>query len=304
MNAEITGTVGENKALIQRPSISFERITFSDGQSLDFEEDEIIVFVGPNNAGKSAALRELQEAVARSGPRLVISDSTLRKTGNSDLLRQYLEQSAQKTVINSEITYGGIGFNIHHSHVFFFDQQQDRHPVAPFFCTRLATEDRITASNPAQAIGLHREPPTHPIHLLLIDPNLGETISTLFRRAFGKDLILFRAGGGQFPLFVGKNPNLLTVKTSYVNLLLKNCSLVHRHYKPKATGCAVLRPYSCMCSPQTITPFSFWMNQKLFCTRLKQGCWANSLQKTDVQSRSYSLQRTAQIFSTVLSREV
>lgn len=228
MNMEITDTVGENRALIQRPSISFERITFSDGQSLDFEEDEIIVLVGPNNAGKSAALRELQEAVGRPGPRLVISDATLSKTGNSALLRQYLEQSAQKSLINSEISYGGIGFNIHHSHVQFFDEQLNRHLVAPFFCTRLATEDRITASNPAQAIALHWEPPTHPIHLLLLDPNLGETISTLFRRAFGKDLIPFRAGGGQFPILVGKKPQLVDGEDelckSFVEKLLASAS--------------------------------------------------------------------------------
>jgi len=228
MNIEITEAAGENKALIERPSISFEKITFSDGQSINFDEDEIIVLVGPNNAGKSAALRELQEAVARSGPRLVISDSTLRKTGNSVLLRQYLEQSAQKSVSNSEITYGGIGFNIHHSHVSFFDQQHDRHPVAPFFCTRLATEDRITASNPAQAIALHQQPPTHPIHLLLLDPHLGETISKLFRRAFGKDLFPFRAGGGQFPMLVGKKPLLVDgedeLGKSFVQKLLASSS--------------------------------------------------------------------------------
>ena len=228
MNLKFTDATGENKALIERPSISFERITFSDGQSINFEEDEIIVLVGPNNAGKSAALRELQEAVGRSGPRLVISDSTLRKTGNSELLRQYLEQSAQKSGSNFEITYGGIGFNIHHSHVTFFDHEQNRHLVAPFFCTRLATEDRITASNPAPAIALHQQPPTHPIHLLLLDPNLGERISQLFRRAFGKDLIPFRAGGGQFPIFVGEKPLIVVgedeLGKSFVEKLLASAS--------------------------------------------------------------------------------
>lgn len=208
MNIENSDNVGDKKTLVERPSISFEKITFSDGQSLDFEEDEIIVFVGPNNAGKSAALRELQETVARSGPKLVISGTTLRKTGTAAILRQYLEQSAQKSGSNSEITYGGIGFNIHHTHISYFDQHQDRHPVASFFCTRLATEDRITASNPAPAIALHQQPPTHPIHLLLLDPKLGDSISKLFRRAFGKDLIPFRAGGGQFPMFVGERPTL------------------------------------------------------------------------------------------------
>lgn len=208
MSIENSDDVSDKKMLIERPSISFERITFSDGQSIDFEEDEIIVLVGPNNAGKSAALRELQETVAKSGRKLVISDATLRKTGTAEILRQYLEQSAQKSGSNSEVTYGGIGFNIHHTHISYFDKPQDRHAVAPFFCTRLATEDRITASNPAPAIALHQQPPTHPIHLLLLDPSLGDRISKLFRRAFGKDLIPFRAGGGQFPMYVGEKPML------------------------------------------------------------------------------------------------
>lgn len=208
MSIENIDNIGNKKTLIERPSISFESITFSDGQKFEFEEDEIIVLVGPNNAGKSAALRELQETVARSGPKRVISNAILRKTGSAAVLREYLEQSAQKSVNNSEVTYGGIGFSIHHSHLSYFDQPHDRHPVAPFFCTRLATEDRITASNPAPAIALHQQPPTHPIHLLLLDPNLGDSISKLFRRAFGKDLIPFRAGGGQFPMFVGEKPVL------------------------------------------------------------------------------------------------
>ena len=208
MSIENSDDVGDKKTLIGRPSISFEKITFSDGQSIDFEEDEIVVFVGPNNAGKSAALRELQETVAKSERKLVISNAILRKTGTAEILRQYLEQSAQKSGSSSSLTYGGIGFNIHHSHISFFDQQQDRHPIAPFFCTRLATEDRITASNPAPAIALHQQPPTHPIHLLLLDPILGDHISKLFRRAFGKDLIPFRAGGGNFPMFVGEKPIL------------------------------------------------------------------------------------------------
>jgi ABC-type multidrug transport system ATPase subunit len=34
-------------------------IKFSDGSLIDFEPNQITVFVGPNNAGKSASLKEL-----------------------------------------------------------------------------------------------------------------------------------------------------------------------------------------------------------------------------------------------------
>ncbi len=43
-----------------RPRLFFRTITFSDGTELELEEDDIVLFVGPNNAGKSAARRELE----------------------------------------------------------------------------------------------------------------------------------------------------------------------------------------------------------------------------------------------------
>lgn len=40
----------------------------------------------------------------------------------------------------------------------------------------------------------------------MMDDNLAASISALFRRAFRKDLVVFRAGGSQFPLYVGNRP--------------------------------------------------------------------------------------------------
>lgn len=198
----------ETKPLeLVRPSISFETVTFSDGQTLSFEDDEIIVFVGPNNAGKSAALRELQKWIAKSEPQKVITNTTLRKSGTSSDLKSYLEKHSQRVGNPADLHYSGIGYSIHHTHLGYFEGTSDRHPVAPFFSAHVATETRITASNPAGPISLHREAPSHPIHLMLIDPALGKTISEYFRNAFGKDLIVLRAGGSTFPLYVGTRPD-------------------------------------------------------------------------------------------------
>lgn len=110
-----------------RPSISFETVTFSDGQTMSFEDDEIIVFVGPNNAGKSAALRELKNWIARSLPQKVITNATLRKSGTSGDLKAYLEKNSQRTGTPENLTYSGIGYGIHHSHLGYFDNASDRH---------------------------------------------------------------------------------------------------------------------------------------------------------------------------------
>ena len=183
-------------------------MTFSNGDVLTFEEDEIIVFVGPNNAGKSAALRELESFVSRNVAQKVIKAANFCRAGSQKELRDYLEAKALTIGKVGDYRYAGIGYNIHQSHIQYFDNSNDRHPVANFFCTRLSTENRLAGANPAGAIALFVQPPDHPIHLLLMDPDLGVKISGLFRHAFGTDLIPFRAGGGTFPLYVGEKPTV------------------------------------------------------------------------------------------------
>ncbi|HEV2553222.1 MAG TPA: AAA family ATPase [Bosea sp. (in: a-proteobacteria)] len=191
-----------------RPKLSFESVTFSDGTELQLDDDDIVVLVGPNNAGKSAALRELDTLVGRPFPGLVVKSATLRKEGNAHDLRAYLEVNAQKNGDAVNFTYGGIGYNIHHSHLAFFDSVNDRHVVSSFFAKRITTENRIQDANPAPALALFHAPPTHPIHMLLMDPDLSKDLSDKFRHAFGKDLTPFRAGGSVYPLYVGDKPPL------------------------------------------------------------------------------------------------
>lgn len=195
-------------ANLERPTLAFETITFSDGSKLSFEDDDIVVFVGPNNAGKSATLREMEAMVARTHSGAIVHSAELRKTGDSVSLRAYLDQHAQKSGSGTDLCFGGIGFNIHQSHTSWFDRVDDRHPVASFFAKRLATETRIQDSTAAPAIALYSSPPTHPIHMLLMDEKLAAEMSGKFRHAFGVDLIPFRAGGGSFPLYVGMKPTL------------------------------------------------------------------------------------------------
>ena len=209
-----------------RPSLTFESITFSDGQTLTFEDDEIVVFVGPNNAGKSASLRELKSYLTSPAPQTVITNVSIKTVGNSNDLRAYLEKHSQKTGFMPNLAYSGTGYNIHHSHVINFDQINNRGPVAPFYGAHVATENRIVGSNPAGAIALHQAPATEPIHQLLIDPNLASDICKLFNTAFGEDLIVLRAGGSTFPLHVGKKPEIQVgqdeLSKSFVDQLLKD----------------------------------------------------------------------------------
>lgn len=208
MPTEVIRDISKKDDELIRPRLTFETITFSDGTQLALEEDDIVVFVGPNNAGKSATLRELESWVSRSIPGVVVKSASMRKSGTQEDLRAYLNAKSQKTGDRANLYYGGIGYSIHHAHVSYFDQPSDRHPVAPFFAKRLTTESRIQDSNAAPALALFQSPPTHPIHILLMDPELSKDISDKFQHAFGKDLTPFRGGGSSFPLYVGQKPEI------------------------------------------------------------------------------------------------
>lgn len=56
------------------------RITFNNGESLDISRDDIVIFVGPNNAGKSQSLKDIYTLSEQKMPTTVISDINITKT--------------------------------------------------------------------------------------------------------------------------------------------------------------------------------------------------------------------------------
>ena len=47
----------------KKARISIQSITFSDDSSLKLGENDIVVFVGPNNSGKSVALKNINNLI-------------------------------------------------------------------------------------------------------------------------------------------------------------------------------------------------------------------------------------------------
>ena len=78
------------------PSVTFDSLTFSDGTTIALDPTDIVVFVGPNNAGKSAALRELETHIGPSTSLTVIKSVQLRRSGTVEQLEAFLEKNSRK----------------------------------------------------------------------------------------------------------------------------------------------------------------------------------------------------------------
>lgn len=66
------------------------KLAFNNGEQLDITENDIVIFVGPNNAGKSQSLKDIYQLSSKKLPTIVISDIEIKKYDSpiSDLLKQ------------------------------------------------------------------------------------------------------------------------------------------------------------------------------------------------------------------------
>ena len=188
------------------PSVTFERITFSDGTTIPLAPNDVVVLVGPNNAGKSVALRELEDHIGGTLDATVVKTVKPHVSGGTEEFGAFLEKHTQIRTVESRWIYSGYRFSLRIRHDAKGDWPAQLKQFRPLFCMRLATESRITDSNPADAIDFLEEPASDPIHMLYLDDQLEERMSQYFRSAFGQDLIVFRLGGNKIPLFVGHRP--------------------------------------------------------------------------------------------------
>lgn len=186
-------------------SLTFETLTFSDGTTLHLDESDIVVFVGPNNVGKSQALRELEHFVGQTEPQRVISNVTTRRTGTVDDLRSHLKQISRKVIDGGNLHYQGLNYDLADKTL---EVTYNRQPWAlrGLFCSRIGTDNRLQFAREQPSIDLLKSRVHHPIQLLYADDSAARRITTYFRRAFGRDIFPFHGAGSVFPLLVGDWP--------------------------------------------------------------------------------------------------
>lgn len=209
-------------------------ITFSDGSTISTLKDEIVVLVGPNNAGKSATLKEAAKLLqTKNNPSKVVKKITIDKEGEETDLISFLENFSQKEYSGNPLpSYKGYNFNVYEENAknAWKNYENGISGLLPVFVNTLSTEERLTAANPPENIRLTTQPPTHPIHFLQKFDSLEKKFSDYFKQAFGADLIVHRNAGNQVPLYVGDKPNLKAgedrVSENYL-MELEKLSLLH-----------------------------------------------------------------------------
>ncbi|WP_179354322.1 ATP-dependent nuclease [Winogradskyella vidalii] len=196
------------------PKIWISKITFSDNTTIEFESNDIIAIVGPNNSGKSASLKEASNFLKTQNTKSkVIKAIEFSKSGSDSELIEYLEKISKKEyTTNPEPYYNGMGYRIYGGSVksWWNNVSSGIDNLSIVFSKNLTTEERLKAANPASNIKLTTESPKHPINLLQKSDKIEKQFNQYFKQAFDLDLIVHRNAGNEVPLYVGKAPKIVS----------------------------------------------------------------------------------------------
>jgi len=184
-------------------------LTFNDGTKLELGRTEIVLVVGPNNAGKSATLREAHKRIVEgAGVRArVLSTIEVEKESSVDSVKEWVLGSSEQ---NAEGKYKVAlsGWHRVEDVVARWDRIDKRGLgfLSNTLILHLDTESRLTKTNPIDLINFVTDVPTETLHRLYDDDQLETTLAAEFKRAFKTDLIVNRGAGRQVVLHVGERP--------------------------------------------------------------------------------------------------
>lgn len=193
-----------------KPRVWIKKITFNDATSFELQKDEIVLFVGPNNVGKSVSLKEINTLLnSRSKKSIIITDVEIEKEGEEKDLVDYIKSVA---IVNDENPtnpqLSGYKINTHESNIkpWWKNFESGITGLQPFFSNYFTTIERLNSVNPPNNISFSKQAPSHPIHFLHRDDQLELRFSEYFKKAFGEELIVNRGAGAKVPIHVGIRP--------------------------------------------------------------------------------------------------
>lgn len=176
-----------------------KELLFKNGERIAVSDNDIIIIVGPNNAGKSQILKDTYSLLSEEKAGIVIKDILIEKGDKKELVNDIIERS---NLVNDN--YLGYNYSIS-SYTLGLESKRLSQSIKKYLVSFLKTEERLSLVNPPEAID-KEDPKTHPIHYILYDKNYQQLLTKYFKKAFGVDVFPRYTSRKKTPLLVGDIP--------------------------------------------------------------------------------------------------
>ncbi len=176
------------------------KLFLNNGKEIDINKNDIVIFVGPNNAGKSQALKDIYEICDTKKPTIVVNDIEIIKYAGD--IKAFLEKVSTVDDHGTYKNYAGLGYSFATSSITGYSTKKYYGSARPLFVAYLNTLNRLKISDPANLIS-RKAAKKNPIHYVAFDRTYREWVSENFKQAFGKELIPHALNGSNIPLCIG-----------------------------------------------------------------------------------------------------
>ena len=177
-------------------------LKFNDGFELKISPNDIVVFVGANNCGKTQSLKDIERAFISREHGIVVKEITYT-IRNPQFFEEELKSVSSFNKHNNH--YSGFGYSLYSGGLpQLTEHSLGNSELSKYFIKRLETRDRLGLCNPINTID-RDEPKSHPLHYIVNNKDLREQIDFSFYSAFGQHLQLERFGGRTNFLRIGDN---------------------------------------------------------------------------------------------------
>lgn len=175
------------------------KLIFNCGEEIDVKDDEIVVFVGGNNVGKSQALREIYRMSdnVNEGKSVILSDIKIEKYDEDT--EEYIKSISKET----DYSFEGYNYDVFKSNIKNWKNDDTYKSMRNIFVSTLSTEKRLLICNPVKNINRNLAK-TEPLHYMAFDKEIFTNVKEDFKKTFGENLILNRVNGEELYLNMGE----------------------------------------------------------------------------------------------------
>ena len=192
-------TVSGEKVL--RPNLFIEKLIFNNGTTLQVGKGDIIVFVGPNNVGKSQVLKDIHNLTGNDINSIVVKEVSCSQCSVEDITPWYDKYVSFEATRYGRVysPYGNMTQEVREVE-FKFSSNKRFGVLRDLAIHSLNTEARLLISHAAEGLNPHA-PNKSPIHALVQNVNLLRRVANYVKAAFGTSVAPLL--GKNIPLCIG-----------------------------------------------------------------------------------------------------
>ena len=195
----------------ERAGAYISKLVFNNDEELEINKNDIVVFVGPNNVGKSQSLKDIRNLAYNSQylfSKVVKSITLSQLSGNIiELIDTLRFKSGTDAVFLGQHVYLD-GFNINNTEKHSINLYKTLYQL--LIC-EISTARRLNSCGPVDNIN-NDEEPNDVIQYIINKPECQDWLSLSYKKAFGVPLIVNKYDGRQISLRIGNEVSSDDVK--------------------------------------------------------------------------------------------